>query len=676
MFLEPISSPRAIRLGAVLFALAVFVVSWWHWWTFQYGTFDLAFYVQALWLALRGQWWVSLLNVPLMGNHPEPIVFLLIPFFALWPHPMLLVVVQTVALSSMAFTGYRIARRLDFAPPAATALGLAVLILPATSSVGIYEFHPEALVAPLLLLLIEARLTERYAAFWLWFLAVLACKENMALLLVAFCGVFGVLEWRRGRAWLLRWNLGPLLLAAAWLAICGAVIGPWLNAGNVDYGQLYAHLGRNGGEIVRNFFVEPPRAGAALWRALTEGDLVWALLLPLLLLPLLRVRWLLIASPILLQHLLSWRFTEWSLGAHYPAPFIPLFWIAAVEGIIRLPRWRPGSFSFSSSSSSSLRRDEDEDEDEEKEGKARRPGGRQAVAWAVLAACVLAHLRFGPARELIAQVPGLRDKLEEREWKAQMIASIPPEASVTAVQPFLSHLGKREHLYSLHHVLKGLKTLSKEPYTPPLTEVVVIDYADRNTFSTVAGFYHPRSRVDAERFVPSSDRLLHEYLRQQSWRVQARNEFAVYSRGEPLPAFAPDTPPVPFDAQTTLLNMQIPRTWPGAMQFRFAWEFGPDRERFPWLMLVLSDGRHLYPLLKGACAPEAGAGRYYEDWVAAFPTSLPAGHYEMFALFFDANEAAWNKKMPPQEMAFVWKKIELGPHEITPGDLGSERPQQ
>jgi uncharacterized membrane protein len=636
MPIEPAPTPRAIRLGAVLFALAVFVVSWWHWWTFQYGTFDLAFYVQGLWLALRGKWWVSLLNVPLMGNHAEPIVFLFAPLFAVCSHPMLFVAVQTVALASMAFTGFRIAARLGLGRPAATALGLALLVLPATSSVGIYEFHPEALVAPLLLLLIEARLAERRGAFWLWFLAVLACKENMALLLVAFCGVFGVLEWRRGRAWLVRWNLVPMLLAAVWLAICGAVISPWLNAGNVDYGQLYAHLGGNGREIVRNFFCEPNRAATALWRALTEGNLVWSLLLPLLLLPLLRVRWLLIAAPLLLQHLLSWRFTEWSLGAHYPAPFIPLFWIAAVEGI----------------------------------GKLRAPRG---AAFAVLAACALAHLRFGPARELIAEIPGLNAKLDEREWKAHLIENIPADASVTAVQPFLSHLAKRERLYSLHHVLKGLKTLSKEPYVPPLTDVVVIDYGDLSTFSTVAGFYHPRSRADAERYVPSSDRLLHEFLRQQPWHVRSQNEVAVFTRGEPLPPFEPDTPPVPFDAQTTLLNMQIPRTWPGAMQFRFAWEFGADRERFPWLMLVLSDGHHLFPLLKGACAPAANAGHYYEDWVVAFPTSMAPGNYEMFALFFDANEAAWSKKWPPHDMTFVEKKIDLGHHQITPGDLREAR---
>ncbi len=624
-----VKSPRAIRIGATLFTIAVFLISWWHWWSFQYVTFDLAFYVQALWLALRGEWWVSLLNVPLMGNHAEPIVFLLTPFFALWPHPMLFVAVQTLALASMAFTGFRIARRLRLEQSAAIALGLTLFVLPATSSVGLHEFHPETLAAPLLLLLIEARLAERSGRFWLWFLAVLATKENMALLLVAFCGVFSLVEWRRGRAWQMRWNGWPLLAASAWLAICVGVISPQLNAGNVDYGQLYAHLGANGSEIVRNFFVAPSRAAGAIWHALTHGDIVWSLLLPLLLLPLFRAHWLLIAAPILLQHLLSSRFTEWSLGAHYAAPFIPLFWIAAAEvtARVRAPR---------------------------------------ATSFAILAAAALAHIWCGPGRELIAEIPALSQRLEEREWKSQFLARISPDASVTAAQPYLSHLATRHRLYSLHHVLKGLKTLSKERYEPTPTDVVLIDYLDLSTFSTVAGFYHPVTREGAERDIPSSDRLLHEFLRPHRWHVESYNAVALYQRGEPLPAFVPTTPPVPFDEQTTLLNLQIPQAQPRSIRLRFAWHFGPDRERFPWLMLVMSDGRQLFPLIKGACAPEAGAGDYFEDWFVTLPASMPPGIYDLFTLFYDGNTAAWQKQMPPHDMAHVWKKIEVGRHVIRP----------
>src|SRR5882757_6541621 len=167
------SARRVLTWTALLFAAVTFTVSWWHWWTFQYGTFDLAFYVQSLWLALRGQWMVSLLNVPLMGNHAEPIVFLLTPVFAICPHPMLFVAVQTLAFATMPFTAYRIGKHLDLEPKAALLMALATIVTPATFSMAIYEFHPEALAAPLLLLLIEARLAERFGRYWLWFLAVL-----------------------------------------------------------------------------------------------------------------------------------------------------------------------------------------------------------------------------------------------------------------------------------------------------------------------------------------------------------------------------------------------------------------------------------------------------------------------------------------------------------------------
>ncbi len=625
-------TPRAIWWGASLFAGFVGLVSWWQWWTFQHGTFDLAFYVQALWLAVRGKWTVSLLNVPLMGNHAEPIVFLLTPLFAIFPHPMTFVVVQTLAFATMPFTAWRIARRLEIERPAAICLALATILTPATLSIGIYEFHPEALAAPLLLLLIEARLAERYGRFWLWFVAVLGVKENMAPLLVAFCAVWAVIEWKRGRAWVLRWNLGPCAAAAAWLVIFGKIISPALNAGNVDYLQLYGHLGKSGGDILVKFFTEPSHALGALWRALTQGDMLPALLVPFLLLPLFRPRWLLIAAPLLAQHLLSSRYSEWSLGAHYPAPFIPLFWIAAAETM----RW---------------------------------VRAQKTVAAVLLAACVLAHLRWGPALELAREIPRWEEILEEREWKAQMIAAVPESASVTAAVPYLSHLAKRERLVSLHHVLKGLKTLSTATYQPPpASDVVIIDYADIFTFSTVAGYYHPRMQAKGEREIASSDRLLHEYLRPHTWQADSRNQLTILTRGTPPPAPPPGSAPIVFDETTTLTSMQLVRDLPGLMQFHFGWQFTGERTRFPWMMLVLSDGEHLYPFIKGAGAIEAGPGPASEKWTFVLPSWMRPHYYSAYMLFYDASEAAWKNKLPPGDPTFTLKQLDLGGRERRAGE--------
>lgn len=629
---DNVTPRRALIWTALLFSAVAFAVSWWHWWTFQYGTFDLAFYVQSLWLALRGKWMVSLLNVPLMGNHAEPIVFLLTPLFAICPHPMLFVAVQTLAFATMPFTAWRIGQHLKLERRAALLLALATLVTPATFSIAIYEFHPEALAAPLLLLLIEARMAGRYRWFWVWFIAVLAVKENMAPLLAMYCVVFAFLERKRERAWQLAWNVFPTVVAVGWLMIYGKVISPAFNAGNVDYLQLYGHLGTSPGDIIHNFFTEPHRAFRALFNAL-HGNLLPALLLPFLLLPLLRPRWFLIASPLLAQHMLSWRYSEWSLGAHYPAPFIALFWVAAAEALTKFRR-------------------------------------QNAIAMALLAACALAHVFFGSVRSILHEVPGMSAVLEEREWKAQMLAEIPPNASVTASLGFLSHLAQRENVISLHHILKGLKTLSIAAYTPPPPgDAVLIDYADTLTFNATAGYYHPWSHLDATHSIPSSDRLLNDYLRQAQWGVSSRNSVALLRRGTPPPLPPLQGVPIKIDDVTTLTSIQIMTRLPGAWRIRMTWNIAGERRRFPWLMLVLSDGKKLYPIVKGICAAEAGEGQFTEDWNVVFPNWMHAGYHSAFAEFYDGNLAAWIKKRPPDDQTFVLTLLKLTEGEIRPGDF-------
>ena len=102
----------SLFLAALFFALTT-SVSILRWANFQYRTFDLAYYVQALWQLVHGRFEVSVQGVPLLGNHVEPIVFLIAPLFLLVPHPMLFVVVQNLALASLAPVAYRIGKRLD-----------------------------------------------------------------------------------------------------------------------------------------------------------------------------------------------------------------------------------------------------------------------------------------------------------------------------------------------------------------------------------------------------------------------------------------------------------------------------------------------------------------------------------------------------------------------------------
>jgi hypothetical protein len=263
-----------------------------------------------------------------------------------------------------------------------------------------------------------------------------------------------------------------------------------------------------------------------------------------------------------------------------------------------------------------------------------------------------------------------------------MIADIPDDAAVTASLGFVPHLAARQNLVSLHHVLKGLKTLSATAYIPPPpADVVVIDYADTLTFSAEAGYYHPWSRIDANNWIPSSDRLLHDYLAQARWRATSKNSLTVFRRGEPLTGTPSKEKPIKIVDSTMLTGQRIATPVPGAVQFRMSWEISGERRKFPWLMIVATDGVQLYPFIKGPCAVEAKDGPYYEDWTLVFPSWMKHAHYHFYAEFYNASEAAWasrsfgsqgsaTNKLPPKDLTYSLTRIDLGAAIIKPGDFG------
>ena len=123
---------------------------------------------------------------------------------------------------------------------------------------------------------------------------------------------------------------------------------------------------------------------------------------------------------------------------HYAAPLLPLFWIASVEAIAAFDQ-RKHVPSFVS----------------------------RAAAWLVIIGCVVAQIWIGPVSRIVTPTADWFEAGQVRARKNAFIAQIPPASSVVAPLPYLSHLAMREKLYSLHYILKGLKTLGRSSYQPP-----------------------------------------------------------------------------------------------------------------------------------------------------------------------------------------------------------------
>ena len=638
-------------------ALLFFAVCTWasyaRWANFEYRTFDLAYYVQSLWQLIHGRFQVSVLGAPLLGNHVEPIVFLIAPLFLLFRHPLVFVVVQNAALASMGPVAFSIGQRLGLDRKTALLLGGAVLITPATGYIALHEFHPEAFAAPFLLLMLQARLRGSLHAHWGWLIAVLACKENMALLITAYCAIHVVLERKRPLAELRRWYLWPMALSILWFLICTKLITPALNSGRIDYLALYDRLGDSAGNILLKAITQPQRILGALSQSLSHGNLLWALLFPFLALPLMRPRWLLIGAPILLQHLLSWRSSEWTIYFHYAAPLLPLFWIALAEGAAEIDRWTPVPV-------------------------------RRSLPFLVIAACLIAQVFLGPAGGIAATTANWFSGEQTRARKRAFISQISAEASVLAPLPYLSHLAMRENLYSLHYVLKGLKTLSRSTYSPPPpTDFVLIDYDDSATFDAVAGYYHPTMKMVDGRVIPSSDRLLHEFLQRCSWTARASDELTLLRPGKPAEELPSSTPisrgMVEMAAGTTLTGITKSAdelTEPG-LEIKMSWTFREPREVFPWMFLKLTprDHRNGIIISRGLCAPEATNGPYQESWHISGSGRIPEGDYGVEAFFVDNAKRVWATKsdQPDAPAPVPLASVPLGELRVAPGNSRPSR---
>ncbi len=308
---------------------------------------------------------------------------------------------------------------------------------------------------------------------------------------------------------------------------------------------------------------------------------------------------------------------------HYAAPLLPLFWIATVEAIAAFDQWKRVP-SFVS----------------------------REAAWLVIVGCVAAQIWIGPLARIVTTTADWLGAGQERARKSAFIAQIPPASSVVAPLSYLSHMAMREKLYSLHYILKGLKTLSRSSYEPPSsTDFVLIDYRDSATFDPGAGFYHPTMKTVDGRIIPSSDRLLHDFLKRAAWTADEQDELTLLRNlGSTVTAEqtspTDDEPGVFSIGATRLLSIGttgevVSRSRP--LEVHLRWKFQGGRDVFPWMLLRLSRDEKVTValLVKGLCAPEATEGIYTETWRVVTAERLLPGDYSLEALFVDNSKRAW-----------------------------------
>lgn len=213
---------------------------------FGYVGQDIAYFMQCLHTALHGRlFWSNQYHDLLYSSavssdfagHNQPVLFLLLPFYALAPRAETLFLLRNAVLALSAWPLYRLCR---FSLPAGASLLLtaAFLLAPAVLFQNFYDFAPLSLaLLPLAWTLVWFR-EQRWGACMLALLGCLLVREDLVFA-VGGIGLLAALERRP-----LRWSALPVALAGAWAALTWGLILPHFQHGSVSAVQsCFAHLG-------------------------------------------------------------------------------------------------------------------------------------------------------------------------------------------------------------------------------------------------------------------------------------------------------------------------------------------------------------------------------------------------------------------------------------------------
>ncbi|HOW36312.1 MAG TPA: DUF2079 domain-containing protein [Candidatus Omnitrophota bacterium] len=410
---KTLKPPDIIALGLCLSAIIL--------WTkilvdkylrFGYYDWDLAFFSQATWNLLHGSQYSSLFGLNFFSNHANFIAYLILPVYALSPHPMTLVFLKVLSCVGGAFILYKIAKEtLGWTP--AVLLMFLYLIYPANIFTVIYEFDFETLSPVFLFLMFYFFKKERFIPFLITALLTIIIKENMPLIVAAF-GVYALFSRKKNK---LLWGVLPLALGLiSFYVLITLVIPSFSSDGNYIYLGQYQSFGHSPFEIIKAVLSHPLQTLKVLFEP-AKLRLLRELFSPLFFLPLLSPHVTALSFPIIFQHLLSPAHQGHSIYYQYTSSITPFIFLAAAT-FLAIARHRLRPFTF------------------------------YALIGLMFIFNILNTLSY--AKPIVERLYPHIDRLDTARW--QMVRMIPKDASVIATFDFLAELSTRKSLYAFHKI--------------------------------------------------------------------------------------------------------------------------------------------------------------------------------------------------------------------------------
>ncbi len=563
--------------------------------SFHSGGYDLGIFDQVVWNSLRGRLFENSIMIDspsFLGHHFSPILLGLVPLYALWSDPRVLLVVQTLALAVAALPMYWFARK-QIGPALALVLGAAYFLYPSVQYVNLFEFHEIALATPGLAFAVYFLLHRRDVPFLVCLTLALLTKEEVAFITLALGMFLFFVQHKRGL------GLALTVFGAVWSVAVVLYVIPFFR--DPTYGsdyyfvERYLYLGNTVPEIVSAALTQP---GLVVQHLLVpvKIEFMLHLLVPLAFVPLVGAEVFALALPSLGYILIGDNAFQNSIRFQYTAPLLPFLFFAAVIGLNRLLHWR--------SSDNAL------------------PARKMILAVFIGAASVVNYF-FQSAGPLARPFnPAQYDLNAHTALGYRLMQQIPVEASLMAESNFVPHLSQRVYAYQASVV-------------PDLRK---IDYLLADTTLPIHGEY---------------EMIWKDILPSPSFETLVEQDGYILKR-RALPPIT-DPSPIQFDDRIALLGYTEQTVEPARrgedVRIVLTWRANQDiRERYITFVHLVDAQGHLWaqddrePANGWFRTDRWNSGDVTPDiYTLALPATMPPGDYQITAGLYNlANQRRLN----------------------------------
>lgn len=384
---------------------------------FYTGRFDLGNMAQTVWNTTQGRIFMftnpnGTEAISRLAFHADYLLVLLAPFYALFPSPKTLLLIQTFVVAAGSFFVYLIARDKLNNKNISLAFAFSFLLSPSLQRANLYDFHPVTLATTFLLATYYFYSRKKYVYFGIFAFLAGISKEQIWVIVA----LFGILLFFKHKKKLFGSFIFMGSISMFYFLIEVAIPRA---LGNAHFAlSYYSELGDGPLSIIKTIVLSPQKI---LYTILEKERLNYLIQLfsPVGYLPALFPFFLIFAGPDLLINLMSNNPQLHQLYYHYTAAITPFIYLSSIFAVGIIYKFISKKYSV-------------------------------ALVIFIITVAIIGAYNYGP-------LPGAKDanldmftkQAKNRDFIKHHLSSIPKNLKVAASNNIGAHLTDREILYTL-----------------------------------------------------------------------------------------------------------------------------------------------------------------------------------------------------------------------------------